>query len=823
MLVVDSTASMGTMDMNNNTATRYQVAEEAIHEFLNVIFSAEYASIEKHLALVTFGNGARVHVTKADGQGKFSGLVNPSPSTISAGGMGVVEDFYIGANSYDPTQAQTALLNFQSVSNKTEFFYQDEASVLQMVDNISRYSNTNVQSGLLLATDLLNGVPQNAHKLIILITDGESAASSNFYAYYNQANIPTRINSATFVQENSLLFAVYNGIFAQVTDADLIQEGIDPSNYDPATFTALQSVRLKLRAFSRSNEFFEDATSSLVINPFAGEWHNFDGRNADNITRVPSNPNFLDPIALNGYYWSNGLIGFTANYFYYEKSPFFAKSGGIWQFSQSPTGIPLQPVYVDPFYSQSIIGQSLNTVTFDNSDTELMIFATDQKIPQTRLIDYYEQTSRNIYASNEAKKFMIDAAETARANGIVIDSIGIGSAILLPEYLDKVASSGIAFIVPRDINDAQNALRDQMLEFTREVYTLTEDIVITDMIPRRPTPSLPINDGTFQLSLASIQVAFVHTPDSPIVFQPAEGLVTVNVEEDRYIVSFSVGDIWSPEDAAQQENRYYKAILSLRITANNGVESSNAVGIPDIPTNLDAFVSWIEAETERFLPYPPVYVYVPESCTTTPVPTPAPNNLQPECIHVPKIYDWVFLTNQYRNNVSIPENCQELVNEAVSSGIPISISCQETEELPLCRVIGIRRETILVNGTAIRIGVVQFLFSSNLEVTIIGEDAFRCVFDSTVQIEHEIVLCLPEPLDEHNIFCQILALECRPIGNVLLGGMVPLEVLLCAEIQVEVSVHLEVLANFCSPRSNSLPVPSPTPFFACLPSLSSFR
>jgi len=114
VLVVDATASMGTMDMNNNTATRFQVADQAIQQFLNVIFSSEYAAIEKHISLVTFGNGARVHVTKADGQGKFSSLVNPSPSTIPAGGIGVVEDYYIGANSYSPVQAQTALLNFQS-------------------------------------------------------------------------------------------------------------------------------------------------------------------------------------------------------------------------------------------------------------------------------------------------------------------------------------------------------------------------------------------------------------------------------------------------------------------------------------------------------------------------------------------------------------------------------------------------------------------------------------------------------------------------------------------------------------------------------------
>jgi|GEM_PF-4173925 len=108
VFVVDATSSMGTQDINNNTATRFQVTAEAIQGFLNIIFSAEFAAVEKHIALVTFGNGARVHVTQADGQGKFSGLVNPSPSTIPAGGGAPVQDYYIGANAYSPSQAATA-------------------------------------------------------------------------------------------------------------------------------------------------------------------------------------------------------------------------------------------------------------------------------------------------------------------------------------------------------------------------------------------------------------------------------------------------------------------------------------------------------------------------------------------------------------------------------------------------------------------------------------------------------------------------------------------------------------------------------------------
>lgn len=633
VLVVDATSSMGTQDINNNTATRFQVTAEAIQGFLNIIFSSEFGAVEKHIALVTFGNGARVHVTRADGQGKFSSLVNPSPSTVPAGGGAPVEDYYIGANSYSPSQAVTALANFQSVADKTEFFYQNQGDILTMVNNISRYSNTNAQSGLLLANELLNAVPESSNKLIIFITDGESAASSTFYAYYNEADIPNRIQSATLSQEGSLLYAVYNGNRALVTDADLIREGIDPNNYDPAAFTPLQTVSLKLRALSRSVDFFTTATESLTINPFAGEWHNFDGRNADNIVRVPEVPNLLDNITLNGYYWSNGLIGFAASYYYYEQSPFFTKVGGIWQYSQSATGVPLQPVYIDPFFPQSIVGQTLDTVTFDNSETELMIFATDQKIPQTRLIDYYEHTSRNIYASNEAKRFMVDAARIARGNNIVIDTVGIGSSVRLPEYLDATASSGVAYIVPRDIADAQNALRDQMVQFTRQIYQLTSNIVVTDSVPRRSLPYIVQNDGTFTLDLTSFQVARVRTPASPVVFQPVninEGqTVAVSFEEDRYVITFQVGDLWSPEQAAEEEDRFYRAIVTFQLAANTGVISNNRAGIADIPTNLDALASWTEAGTTMTEPFPPVFVYVPESCSPSPCPPCPPEAPKP--------------------------------------------------------------------------------------------------------------------------------------------------------------------------------------------------
>ncbi|WP_176475590.1 hypothetical protein [Paenibacillus sp. 7541] len=257
-----------------------------------------------------------------------------------------------------------------------------------------------------------------------------------------------------------------------------------------------------------------------------------------------------------------------------------------------------------------------------------MIFATDQKIPQTRQIDYYELTSRNVYASNAAKRFMIAAADAARANGIVINTIGIGGAVRLPEYLDQTASSGQAYIVPRDISNAQVALRDEMVASARQIYTITENVVITDRVPRRSSPYTIQNDGTFELDLTSFRVAYVQTPASPVIYQPVDinssDVVSVSFQPNSYDIAFAVGDLWSAEAAAAGEGRYYRSILQFQLAANQGVISNNRIGIPDMRTNLNAAAIWTEAGLVMSQSFPPASVYIPETCSIFPPVPPAP-------------------------------------------------------------------------------------------------------------------------------------------------------------------------------------------------------
>ncbi|MBG9944204.1 hypothetical protein ABE237_15985 [Brevibacillus formosus] len=205
----------------------------------------------------------------------------------------------------------------------------------------------------------------------------------------------------------------------------------------------------------------------------------------------------------------------------------------------------------------------------------------------------------------------------------------------------------------------------------------------------------------------------------------------------------------------------------------------------------------------------------------TPTPTATPpisNNLQEECIRVNKVYDWVVLANSYRNKIALPDDCQALVDAAIRAGQDITLSCVEpVSPGPTCRVVSIRRENITVGGTTVRVGVVRFVFGATVLVRVFADGTPLCEFTTTVQFDQEVVLCLPEPLDEDNILCRISAFECSPTGTVLLGGMVQLDVIVCVEIQVEAEVKLEVLAKFCAPRPNNIPIPSPTPSFRCPP------
>ncbi|PTX60330.1 hypothetical protein C8P63_10995 [Melghirimyces profundicolus] len=209
-----------------------------------------------------------------------------------------------------------------------------------------------------------------------------------------------------------------------------------------------------------------------------------------------------------------------------------------------------------------------------------------------------------------------------------------------------------------------------------------------------------------------------------------------------------------------------------------------------------------------------------------------PNDVQPECICVPKVYDWVQDVNRVTKTVPLPDGtdsppgCRELVEEAIAGGQVVTAECSAPDVPPLfpltcapeppqpgqptCRVVSIQRTTIPVNGQQVPVAIVRMQFNFVVNVTIFADGTQLCNFDVPISVPGEVVLCLPEPLDETNINCRITAIQCNVVQ--VFDGAVELDLIVCKDIQVEAEVKLEVLAKFCKPRQ---PIPVPPPVFEC--------
>ncbi|UAC49106.1 hypothetical protein K6959_04200 [Bacillus aquiflavi] len=194
--------------------------------------------------------------------------------------------------------------------------------------------------------------------------------------------------------------------------------------------------------------------------------------------------------------------------------------------------------------------------------------------------------------------------------------------------------------------------------------------------------------------------------------------------------------------------------------------------------------------------------------TLAPTPTPPPldqNDLAPECIRVDKVYDWVFFANRYENKNFIPdEACGQAVSAALAAGDTVTVECNPSRpEDVICNV------TILENGNP---GRVLIVWTVSVTVTILINGKPVCTFTVRTQFRDEIMLCVPKGITADNVNCRVTEVICETNGGVLMGPdpfgpMVPVRVTLCKDVQVEFPVKLEVLAKFCFPRPNNIPVP----------------
>lgn len=179
-----------------------------------------------------------------------------------------------------------------------------------------------------------------------------------------------------------------------------------------------------------------------------------------------------------------------------------------------------------------------------------------------------------------------------------------------------------------------------------------------------------------------------------------------------------------------------------------------------------------------------------------------PNPIGPECIEVTKVYDWVVVTNRYRNKVQIPEECFTEIQACRAAGNAVTATCTVDVPDPGCDIVDLRPANIPgVPGAQI----VSLAFNALARVQFFcdGSPIAGCVLVEPISFVDEVLLCFPEGTE---ITCNVFASNCRVILNQVLGDMVSLEVVLCKEVRVTAPVVLEVEAKFCSPR-DVVPIP----------------
>ncbi|MFI8684728.1 hypothetical protein [Rossellomorea sp. NPDC077527] len=193
----------------------------------------------------------------------------------------------------------------------------------------------------------------------------------------------------------------------------------------------------------------------------------------------------------------------------------------------------------------------------------------------------------------------------------------------------------------------------------------------------------------------------------------------------------------------------------------------------------------------------------------TPTPTPSslpldPNDLTPECILVNKVYDWVFFANKYENKNFIPDaDCGAAVSAALAAGQRVEVQCTPSDPSEVQSTA-----TILENGNP---GKVLIVWTVPVSVSILIDGVEECSFTVRTQFSDEIMLCVPNGISNDNLKVKAYQVLCSTTGVLMgpdpFGPMIPLKVVLCKDVQVEYPVKLEVLAKFCFPRSNNIPVP----------------
>ncbi|TYR76066.1 hypothetical protein FZC79_07895 [Rossellomorea vietnamensis] len=200
-----------------------------------------------------------------------------------------------------------------------------------------------------------------------------------------------------------------------------------------------------------------------------------------------------------------------------------------------------------------------------------------------------------------------------------------------------------------------------------------------------------------------------------------------------------------------------------------------------------------------------------------------PNNVQLECIRVPKVYDWVFDALSPDTNVTVPPECAVAIAAAVAEGrTPLTVECEAptvggffpldhtpdpTGNVSCVVSANIVRNDDLAEG----LGIIKVIITVRPLITVMDDTgATICSFRPTISTSRQLVVCIPEELTNDNAMCRVISLGCdvnyNEFANPDLGLQVTLDI--CFDVQIEAEVKLEIEGKFCFPRANDIEIPT---------------
>ncbi|MDR7319057.1 hypothetical protein [Brevibacillus nitrificans] len=199
-----------------------------------------------------------------------------------------------------------------------------------------------------------------------------------------------------------------------------------------------------------------------------------------------------------------------------------------------------------------------------------------------------------------------------------------------------------------------------------------------------------------------------------------------------------------------------------------------------------------------------------------PTPTPPPDfqgSLQEVCIRAPKVYDWILSSCWQRYQIAVPEKYICILQKAVCSGRDIYVSCLDpfstdrAKDLSIRVLPPIRRTVLPVNGHGVPAGVVRTVLELCAVIFVFADSELLFDFTTTLLLQDELVVCVPETLHEEHIHCRIATGECLPFTGFVQHNIIELELLVCTELVVEVMAQIEIQAKPCLPRVDLIPAP----------------